>query len=260
MINHYPTSHKGENGKVCIVSGSRDYYGATVLSALSCMKSGIDLSYLVIPECNRKITASYSPSFIIRSYENSFLCPENIEEIYKLEQKVDCFLIGPGLSKNEKTLEVISLLLLNLKKPLIVDADALYSLSPDTKLPNNSVITPHKKELETILGKKTPSKKEDLEKTLKNLSKKINATVILKGPKDTIVQKDKIAYNTTGNESLTKGGTGDILAGLVTGFIAQNIDSFSSAKLATKILGKAGEKLFAKKKYNYLVEELIEAI
>jgi len=265
MIKHNISSHKGQNGKVCIVSGSRDYYGATILSALSCLKSGVDLVYLIIPECNRVITASYSPAFIIRSYENTFLCPENVGEIYRLEDQVDCFLIGPGLSRNEKTLATVKTLLNKIKKPIVLDADGLYALKDintldQISLQNNSVITPHRKELEIIMGEQLLRSRKDLEKTLINLSKKMNSTILLKGKEDLIIYKSKISHNKTGNESLTKGGTGDILAGLVAGFIAQKVDGFTSAKQATKILGQAGDKLFAKKKYNYIVEELLEEI
>jgi len=260
MLPHPSTTHKGQNGKVAILSGSKDYYGATVLTSLACLKSGIDLVFPIIPECNRIIQASYSPEFIIKTYPEDYFTSESIALVLDNVKNVDVLIIGPGLGKNKRTLKALNILIPQLNFPLVIDADALYALNTSFKLPNNSVLTPHKTELKELLKKNLPTNQKDLEIEIKHLSENTNATVVLKGPIDIIVNQNEIHLNRTGNESLTKGGTGDILAGLIGGYIAQGLTAYEASKLATKNLGEAGDKLFKQKGYKYLTGELIDIL
>lgn len=249
-IVHKKDSHKGQNGKVLIISGSKDYYGATVLTALSCLKSGVDLVYIYTPEINRQIVASYSPEFIIKTYSSDYFNIGAVNKISSFLDSVDCVLIGPGLSRDDEILFSTKKILEYIKTPIILDADSLYALDKNITLPTNSVVTPHMNEFRFICDSLDT---EDIVK----ISKMLNCTVVKKGRIDIIVQGENYYENETGNESLTKGGTGDILAGLISGFIAQGEKGFDASKRATYELGLASIRLFKEKRYNFLASELI---
>ena len=109
------SSHKGQNGRVLVVGGSIDYYGAPVLSGLGALYSGADLVYLYVPECNFECTRSLYPDFIVKKYPGEYLTERYAEQIINFgKEKCDSVLIGPGLTDNEKVMLAVQEIVENL--------------------------------------------------------------------------------------------------------------------------------------------------
>jgi ADP-dependent NAD(P)H-hydrate dehydratase / NAD(P)H-hydrate epimerase len=252
-IIHQKDSYKGQNGKVLVISGSKDYYGASVLCGLACFKSGVDLVHLFIPEINRQIVASFAPEFIIKTYNSTILNSEAVGQMYPQMSDYGCVLIGPGLTSDAQVLDALRRFLPLIKVPIVLDADGLNALESDMELPDNSVITPHRQEIKQVCQ---IMKSDDFSV----ISSLLNCTVLVKGTIDYIIFRDNYFENTSGNESMTKGGTGDILAGIIAGLVAQGLSGFEATKKACLVLGNAGDELYKKKGYSYLTSELISQV
>jgi len=133
-------------------------------------------------------------------------------------------------------------------KPVVVDGDALKALKGKIeKLGSNVLLTPHAAEFMAITGEKPPDELEGREKLVSRISKQTKATIVLKGPVDIIAKDSNIKLNETGNPYMSKGGTGDVLAGLCAGLLAQGIDTFDAAGMACLVSGLAGELSYAEK-------------
>ena len=154
-------------------------------------------------------------------------------------------------------------------KPKVIDADALKTLS--FKDFSNSILTPHEKELEQMLinsGKEflLPKLRESNAKEKADILQgnlryflQNNNVLLVKGPTDIIISRNKIAYNRTGNQGMTKAGTGDVLAGLTAGFLAKTKDLFKSAVAASYVNGWVGDQLLKRKKgYTFIASDIVD--
>lgn len=246
-----PDSHKGENGRVLIIGGSMDYFGAPILAGLGSLYSGADLTYLLVPECNFDVSRSFYPDFIVRKYNGNVLNFRSFEPATELLGNVDAVLMGPGLSKDAEAVRSCEKFLERIELPVVIDADALPSiLSAEPKSNRPIVITPHLGEfnglIEEDISKAMPE--EEIEKLLQKYAKQWHAVILLKGVIDRIAAPNEEIYlNVTGNAGMTVGGTGDVLAGLVTSLIAQGMSPFPAACAAAFVNGLAGESLFKQK-------------
>lgn len=252
------TAHKGDFGKVLVIGGSKDYIGAPALAGLAALRSGADLSIIAAPEKVAWAINSISPDLITRKFKGDYLTLKHAPELVKLAMAVDCVLIGCGISL--KSQKLVKRIVKKTGTPLVIDADAIKAVSlQDVK---TAVFTPHAKELEKLLsnsGYGHINRIKDKKKKIIEIKKVIGNNIILwKGNIDKIISKNKISYNRTGNPGMTVGGTGDVLAGLVAGFIAQGHNAYESACWAAYINGKAGDLLLKKKKgYSFIASDLI---
>jgi NAD(P)H-hydrate epimerase len=246
-------SHKGDNGRVLIIGGSEEYHGAPILSALGALNSGADLVHLAVPECNLDITKSYAPDFIVKKIPGRYLGSKGP---WYPEGKYDSIVIGPGLGSREETREAIIRIIKKIKAPFVLDADAISALAY-AKLKVPGVITPHSKEFQVLAGKKLSKNNEKKKNILLEESSKIGSVILLKGPVDIVVAPDgRWKLNETGNEGMTGGGTGDVLAGVTGGLMAQGLDPFIAACCATFINGSAGDELLSWKGYCFTASDL----
>lgn len=245
------SSHKGQNGVVLVIGGSEDYIGAPALvgmSALAVLRSGADLVYVAAPEKVAWAINCISPDVITRKIKCKNFSVKNVREVLKLAKSADVVEIGNGIALESK--EFMRQIIKKVNKPLVVDAGALRVIRlQDVK---NAVLLPHAKEFEALL-KNSELSKESVQKHLGN-----NILVLKGHPRTIIMSKSKIAYNTTGNAGMTHGGTGDVLAGIVAGLMAQGNDPFTSARIAAYINGKAGELLYKKLGFGYLASDLVK--
>lgn len=266
-------SHKGDNGLVLVVGGSKDFIGAVTLAGLAALRSGADLVKVVAPEKVAWVINAYSPDLVTVKLKGSYFNLNHFGLVKKSMEKFDVLLIGNGVSLNNETKKFCQKTIKNIKKLKVIDADAIKSISIDDA--ENSIITPHSKELEYFLInsriKHSIIKKINNEKNIIKKSKLIKKTtqkflnknniILLKGKVDAIISKNKIFYNKTGNAGMTKGGTGDILAGLCAGFLAQSKDLVQSAINAAYFNGLIGDILMKKKKgFTYLASDMVEEI
>jgi hydroxyethylthiazole kinase-like uncharacterized protein yjeF len=251
--------YKGQNGKVLIVGGSKDYIGAPVLSGIAALRTGVDIVTICTPEKNAWHINGSFPDLITKKFLGEELSLTHTKEIIALSETHDVILIGPGLGLKK---EFVLKLLREIPKPFIIDADAIKVIS--LEVANKSIFTPHMKEFE-ILYKNTMQKPvfDELEKevNIKNIKQKMGENIILlKGKEDLIFSKHRMYVNKTGNNSMTKGGTGDILAGICAGLLAQSKNLFESAKEAAYINGKLGEYMYKQKGYGYTSLDMAQEV
>ncbi|MGI9652300.1 NAD(P)H-hydrate dehydratase [Chryseobacterium sp. RLHN22] len=230
-------THKGIYGKSIIVGGSYGKIGAAVLAIKSALKTGSGLTFVLAPKCGYEILQTSSPeAMFIEGGE------KNINQIDEVENAV--YGIGPGLGTEEKTEKELLKFLRNHDSPVILDADALNIISKNEdhlkSIPKNSVITPHPKEFERLFGNTENSfGRLDLAKTI---AKQLGIFIVLKDHHTQIIIPDgKVFYNITGNSGLAKGGSGDILTGIITSLLAQNYSSQEAAILGVWLHGKAAD-------------------
>lgn len=244
-------SKKGDNGRVLIVGGSKDFVGALALAGLAALRSGADWVTIAAPEKSSYAINALSPDLVTKKIKGDYFAAKHVSEILKLEKRFDVVLIGNGITK--KSSGFVKQYVKKTKKPLVIDADAIKVLS--IKDVRDGIFTPHRGEFEEFL-------KNSKIKTKSALRKKLGENIIvLKGAVDEIITKSKSYYNKTGNAGLTKAGTGDVLAGLMAGFYAQNNNKLEAAKLAVYFNGLIGDILLKKKKgFTYLASDMITEI
>lgn len=199
------TSHKGQNGVLYIVAGSKQYHGS-LWFAIETASHFVDLIYVETDRSNYALVSELKklhPAIILVSarQRKTYLA------------KSDCVLLGPGLGKGVRTKTLVRAILRSQYCPTkrVIDADALYYLSPRL-LTKDTVLTPHPGEYRALFQTGLP----------KDISKKIPAIIVAKGATVWICQNGKCDYNTEGNAGLTKGGTGDVLASLIAAFSCTN--------------------------------------
>lgn len=252
-------SHKGQNGSVLIVGSNPDYVGAVIFAASACTRMGMDLVYIIAPESSANIIKQYNPEFIVKSTAGDILDESAYDDIYMLSQKVDSILIGSGSGVEEKTAKLFNKILCDIDKNIIIDADALKVIDKENLKESKCIVTPHQHEFEELFSIKLPSRFDKKILLLQELSAGYDTTIILKGPTDIISTKDDYKLNDTGNQGMTVGGTGDILAGLVTA-LSTKLTLFEAAYISTFIIGCAGDKLYEKKGYNYTALDIIDKL
>ena len=264
-------SHKGDNGKVLVIGGSKDYVGAVALAGLAALRSGADWVTVAVPEKVGWAISALTPNLVVKKYNGDDFCASRAKDILSLEKGFDAVLIGNGIGMYAKAF--VKKYVKESRKLKVIDADGIKHSFID--IVKDSIITPHNKELEIFLlnskinkeaikkitNEKPIEKKSKLiQKNLKNFLNK-NNVILLKGEIDAIISKDKIKYNKTGNAGMTKAGTGDVLAGLCVGFLAQSGDLFQSAVNAAYFNGLIGDILLKKKKgFTYLASDMVEEI
>ncbi|MBI2558879.1 NAD(P)H-hydrate dehydratase [Candidatus Woesearchaeota archaeon] len=266
-------SHKGDNGLVLAVGGSKDFVGAITLAGLAALRSGCDLVKVIAPEKVAWAVNAYSPDLVTMKLKGDFFNLSHSSIVKKEMEKFDVLLVGNGIGLDKSTKQFCKKIIKSVKKFKVIDADAIKAIS--TNDAENSIITPHSKELEYFLinskinksiirlinNEKNPVKKSKL---IKNTTQKFlneNNIILLKGKIDIILSKDDILYNKTGNAGMTKGGTGDVLAGMCAGFLAQSGNLLQSAINAAYFNGLIGDVLLKKKKgFTYLASDMIDEI
>ena len=265
-------SHKGNNGRLLIIGGSVDYIGAVILAGMAAFRSGVDIITIAAPEKVAWAINTFSPDFITRKFNGDFFASKHSDKIIRLSNDFDSVLIGNGLGLRKQTMKFSKKIIKNIEKPKVIDADAIKALGFEV---NNSIITPHENELRIFLDnnlkdkeiiEKIFSKKINHEKRAKNLQSVLknflekNNVILLKGKTDIIISKDKIKFNKTGNAGMSVAGTGDVLAGLTAGFLAQTKNLFDSACSAAFINGIIGDYLLKKKGYGFIASDFINEI
>ena len=230
-------SHKGTFGHSLIIGGSYGKIGAVVLSSRAALKIGSGLVTSYIPKCGYQVVQTSNPEVMVEVDDENYL------QYFNFKTKPNVIGIGVGIGTHHKTKDGFAKFLKKNKTPLVVDADALNILALHKELldliPENSVLTPHPKEFERLVGKWN-NDYEKLDMLLK-FSAKIKCIVILKGAYTAIAFQGKIFFNTTGNPALATAGSGDVLTGIITGLIAQKYSSINASILGVYLHGKSAD-------------------
>ena len=238
-----PNAHKGQHGRVLVVGGS-PYIGAPVLTALAAYAAGADIVTLLVPESIYEIAASFSPEIITRKLRGEEITENNIPEILEFAEKHDVVVFGMGtVDKGEIATEISKKV-----KKIVLDAGGLTS-----KVFCEAILTPHAGEFKRVFGK------EATVENVKEAAKSSRAVLLLKGRRDVITDGEKIKFNLTGNEGMTVGGTGDVLAGVCGAFFAKN-SAFKAACSSAFTVGLAGDFAMREKSFNFTAKDVIEMI
>ncbi|HOO96359.1 MAG TPA: NAD(P)H-hydrate dehydratase [Caldisericia bacterium] len=263
-------SHKGKFGSVVIIGGSKTYPGAPLLSALGSIKTGAGLTRLVVPDSIYGSVAGRYPEVIVNSVKSSdgAFSTDDIDEIINLAHKASVVVIGPGLSRNHALNIVVNTVLSKIESPVIVDADALYALSSSPQGLNlraenglKTILTPHWGEAGRF-GSTAYDITKDPISTANRFSKRFGTITVLKSSRSVISSPiGQYHINATGNSALSKGGSGDVLSGVIAALIAQNVEPYSASVLGSYLLGKSAERLSAETgTYGVLASEIAKEI
>jgi NAD(P)H-hydrate epimerase len=256
ILKRHKDSHKGSNGIVLVVGGSKTFTGAPIFAGLGAMRAGADLAIITAPKRAADTAAAYSPDLITVSLEGDFLTPEHVKRIEDYFDKADVMVIGPGLGQDKNTEKAVLELIRLFNKLIIIDADALKTISKnlDVLKDKKIVLTPHRGEFEKLSGRVSS------EEAVKSFAAEQKCTVLLKGPTDIISNGRETKLNKTGNSGMTVGGTGDVLAGVTAGLTAQGVEPPNAAFAAAKIVGMAGDLAYISKGYGLLASDVLERI
>ncbi|MBU0766324.1 NAD(P)H-hydrate dehydratase [Patescibacteria group bacterium] len=249
-----PTSHKGENGKVAVIGGSRFMHGAPIFSALAAEASGVDLIYLVLPDWHENVAKGMSLNFQVYPFlAEEELSKADIEPILELLATMDCAVLGPGIDhSDEKSKKALIEIIEGASCSLVLDATALQPETLKAAKGKSAVLTPHLGELERM---------EIAPKDLQKSAEESGIVILLKDQVDKIAgPNEKYEEVEGGNAGLTVGGTGDALAGLIAGLIAQKMDPFEAAIMGSKIIKGAADRLEKKNGFAFTTADVIGEI
>ena len=257
-------SHKGDYGKVLLICGSEGYTGAASMAAQAAMRTGSGLVTLCVPRCVYPIVAGRNMEVMVHPLadKNGKISHECIPFILEKMSGADVIVIGPGLGRGAEVDEVVKAVLIGAEVPVVLDADGLNSLAENIDVLKQVsapvVITPHEGEFRRLGGKTEDGR---LENALA-FAREHGCITVLKGSRTVTAMPDGRAFvNTTGNPGMAKGGSGDVLTGVIASLIGQKLPTEEAAAAAQYIHGKAGD-ICADElgQYSMLPTDMINAI
>lgn len=262
-------ANKGTFGHALLLVGSYGKIGAAVLAAKACLRSGVGLLTVQVPQCGYTILQTAVPEAMCLSDSHQHVLTSNLETATEKAERPDpasyaTVGIGPGIGKAPETLDMLKKLLKGLKKPIVVDADALNLLAENRdllkKLPPDSILTPHPKEFER-LTKKWDNDYQKLD-MLRQFAQTYKVVVVLKGAHTAVATPGgDVHFNSTGNPGLSTGGTGDVLTGVLTALLAQGYDPIEAAVLGVFAHGLAGDRVAEQRgQTGMIASDVIEAL
>lgn len=253
-------THKHRQGKVLVIAGSRGMTGAAILTSLGAIRSGAGLVTTFAPASLNNIYETNIIEGLTVSCEDKgkgYFTDKNYDEIEKYFDWSNTILIGPGLGQSESTKELVKNIITNYEKPMVIDADGLSCFADNLELFNeiksDYIITPHYGELAKLININTPEMIDNIIEYLQKFMQDFNGTLVAKNAPTLIAHSNKVVINSTGNQGLATGGTGDVLAGVITSFIAQGIPTQIAAELGVFIHGKAADMVTEQKGYRGLI-------
>lgn len=261
--------HKGTFGKIISVCGSESYIGAAGISTLAAMRTGVGLVNLcttqgVISAVSARILeCTYSP---MKADSQGFMTEENSAEILKKLDTADCLLLGCGLGHTCETEKLVAELIEKSPCPIILDADGINSVCPNInillKKKSTVILTPHPAELARLCGVSTKEVLSDRHKFASDIAGKYGVTVVSKGAETIICSGNVTKIISAGNTALSKGGSGDMLAGIIASFTAQNpLNTMENAMLGCYVMGSTAQMLSEKRsERGILATDIIEAL
>lgn len=247
--NH--NSHKGTYGKLMLVCGCENYMGAAFISASAALRSGVGIGNLCTPRSVVHALVSAMPECVLTGLDpnkEGYISSENIDKLIELSRSAAAMVIGCGLGACKDTEKLVCELIKNVNCPIILDADGINCLSKHIDILKEKqgeiILTPHPAELARLCNVDLTEVISNRIKYAKSLVKKYGVTVHAKGTQTITVTADAKCYLTDfGNTALAKGGSGDMLAGLIGSFVAQRIAFDKSCILASCLMGKTAEVL-----------------
>lgn len=244
-------SHKGDNGKVAVVGGSRYIHGAPIFNAMAALASGVDTLSICLPQCHEEVAKHWMLNAFVHPFQENTITDADIEPILELIAPLDCVVLGSGIARTGERVHALEEIIASSTTPMVLDATALQANTLDLVRGKQAILTPHLGELERMGIE---------ENDLQDIANEYQAIIVLKGEVDLVVSGHTTDEISGGNAGLTTGGTGDVLAGLIAGLIAQGLAPLDAARDSCTVLKKAGEVLEKKKGYAYTATDIIAEI
>jgi len=251
--------HKGDYGHGLLIGGSYGKMGAVVLGAGAALRTGAGLLTCYVPSCGNLVLQTAVPEAMVIHDNAAWYIGDTVPT-----EKYDAVGAGPGLGTMPESHNMVHNLLLNCKKPIVLDADSLNILSVHSdwlpKLPENTILTPHPGEFDRLTGKAT-SGFTRLEKQIQ-FSRKLKCIVVLKGAYTSISSPSgEVWFNSTGNPGMATAGSGDVLTGMLLSLLAQGYDPVDAAITGVYIHGLAGDIAAEKSCYESVIaSDIINSI
>lgn len=255
-------SNKGTYGKILVIAGSKDMCGAAYMSAKSAFRTGAGLVKIFTVDENKETLQKMLPEAIISTYNK-----DNPDmETYKSQLDfADVIIIGPGMGTGSYQCDLVREVL-NTKKPVVVDADALNNISLNDDLRmfyhEKCIITPHVGEMSRLTHIPVNGIKTDLQRTAEEYAAENGIVCVLKDARTVISDRNKnIYFNMSGNNGMATAGSGDVLTGIIAGLAAAGADIYEAACLGTYIHGLAGDTAAEKKgAHSMMATDIIDEI
>lgn len=263
------SSHKGNYGRVLIISGSRGMAGAACLAAEAAARSGAGLVTLGVPEAvYTPVAAKLSEVMVtpLPDTASGTLSRDALPQIRDLMEKADVLAMGPGLSVNPETVAAVHEIIVNTRIPAVIDADGLNALTGHLdilkQVKQPIVLTPHPGEMARLAGLTTQIVQQDRLNLARSRSAAWNAVLVLKGARTITADPDENIYiNPTGNPGMATGGSGDVLTGIIAGLMAQGVKAAAAAAAGVYLHGLAGDLVVREKGMTGLIAgDILEAL
>ena len=235
-------SRKGDNGKILILGGSYVYHGAPILASLAALRCGTDLVYTAVPKINSQATRAASPNLIVIPLADQKLTRGAAKKLLgQTPVGLDSAAIGMGLAVQERnSLLMLIKTLLDSDVRLLLDASALVPEVLPEISGKNCILSPHTGEYKRLFGHAVPDDDASREREVEKMAAEHKVVIILKGATDIISDGETTYTNPKKTPSMTVGGTGDVLSGLVAGMLAKNRNALQAVSAAVFVNGLAG--------------------
>jgi hydroxyethylthiazole kinase-like uncharacterized protein yjeF len=241
--------HKGTFGDVLFIAGASSYLGAPYFSAMSFLKAGGGYSRLASPSSITPFIANKGSEIVFVPLEETStisLALKNKQRLLEMTEQVDMVVMGPGLSLNEETQELVRQLTKEIKKPLLLDGDGITAISED---PNTirerqhpTILTPHPGEMSRLLQTSIQELLENQIPIVQSAAKNLNAHIVLKGAHSLIGYPDeKVLVNMSGNPGMATAGSGDVLTGTIAAMFGLGLDLDDAARTGVFLHGFSGD-------------------
>jgi NAD(P)H-hydrate epimerase len=240
-------SHKGDFGRALLVGGSQGMAGAIAMAGMAALRSGAGLVKLATASACQPTVAGFEPSTMTVALPcdaDGRIAREALPILKEFGKEATAVAIGPGLGRSDALVEVVAWLYQHLQQPLVVDADGLNALASQPKVLERAggprVLTPHPGEFGRLIGREEiPT--DQRETLARDFARYSGAIVVLKGHRSVITDGKQLALNATGNPGMATGGTGDVLTGIITALLCQNLSPYDAARLGAHVHGLAGD-------------------
>lgn len=243
-------SNKYTYGKILIIGGSKGMSGSVFLASEAALRSGAGMVYTLVPECISSILENKTTEQIVISLnddgKNEFGNFQR-EELLNIIQNKSVIAIGPGMGHSEYAKEILEIVLYNFDGPIVIDADAIDIIADNPEFVRENIyLTPHAMEFSRLSGYTLNEINYDRKGFVHNFLDRFDVNILLKGKNSIVANKEQFYVNETGNNGMSTSGSGDVLTGIISAFLARE-NTFDMFKLACFVHGLAGD--LAAKRY-----------
>jgi ADP-dependent NAD(P)H-hydrate dehydratase len=259
-------SHKGDNGVVCVVGGSRLFHGAPFFASMAALRTGTDLVYLAVPKLIATAVRSLSPDLIVFPIADAKLTPGAVDALVKWLPEIDCLVLGPGMGRQnlEGAKKLAREICLERKVKLSIDAEAqnveVYKFLKE----KGCITTPHPGEFKRVFGVDPGKSLDERIMAVSTKASEFGLTIVLKGSETVISNGAQTYVNKTGSPGMTCGGIGDTLSGVIGSLISQangsDLNSVELAAAAAYVVGLAGRKAVSEIGFHIVATDIIQNI